>query len=259
MCPNQEKPPPTATENRRSEQSQPTHHASPCERYSIYESVEAALGADDLLADLWTYVYRETFPDWSRAFMAHAARAVSIRQYAAHLVPGLLRTEDDARGRSERRSAAHQRRAVGGAGRRPAGTPGTTRPATVSDVAGRAIPNEGLTAQEENASRWLTRSLTRARAVTPEHRPPACQPPLPVPGPITAPSRLAALPWQTCDGCERAFGPPSRPAAGTVQRVTTRAPRTRASPATLSCERVEPLKVPRPGVRRGGFPDGPAR
>ncbi|MGP4002968.1 helix-turn-helix domain-containing protein [Streptomyces sp. 8N706] len=60
-------------------------------------ALDDALGADDLLVDLWPYVYRETFPDWSRAFMEHAARAVSIGQYAAHVVPGLLQTEDYAR------------------------------------------------------------------------------------------------------------------------------------------------------------------
>lgn len=47
--------------------------------------------------ELWPYVYREAFPDWSRAFMAYSERAVSIRQYSAHLVPGLLQTEDYAR------------------------------------------------------------------------------------------------------------------------------------------------------------------
>ncbi len=46
---------------------------------------------------MWPYVYREAFPDWSRAFMAYSERAVSIRQYAAHVVPGLLQTRDYAR------------------------------------------------------------------------------------------------------------------------------------------------------------------
>jgi transcriptional regulator with XRE-family HTH domain len=63
----------------------------------LARALDAALGADSLLADLWPYVYREAFPDWSRAFMAHSARAVSIGQYAAHVVPGLLQTEDYAR------------------------------------------------------------------------------------------------------------------------------------------------------------------
>ncbi|MET9353976.1 DUF5753 domain-containing protein [Streptomyces sp. NPDC006617] len=40
---------------------------------------------------------RGAFPDWSRAFIAHSQRAVSVRQYAADLVPGLLQTEEYAR------------------------------------------------------------------------------------------------------------------------------------------------------------------
>ncbi|GAA2539128.1 hypothetical protein GCM10010398_27310 [Streptomyces fimbriatus] len=39
--------------------------------------------------------------------------------------------------------------------------------------AGIAVPIEGLTDQEVAPSRWLTRSLTRARAPAPELRPPA--------------------------------------------------------------------------------------
>ncbi|MFC9291439.1 helix-turn-helix domain-containing protein [Streptomyces sp. NPDC057052] len=63
----------------------------------LARALDAALGADDLLVDLWPYVYREAFPDWSRKFMEYSARAVAVRQYAAHVVPGLLQTEDYAR------------------------------------------------------------------------------------------------------------------------------------------------------------------
>ncbi|MFF3328871.1 Scr1 family TA system antitoxin-like transcriptional regulator [Streptomyces sp. NPDC002888] len=63
----------------------------------LARALDAALGADNLLVELWPYVYREAFPDWSRAFMAYSERAVAIRQYAAHLVPGLLQTEEYAR------------------------------------------------------------------------------------------------------------------------------------------------------------------
>ncbi|WP_069174547.1 helix-turn-helix domain-containing protein [Streptomyces griseus] len=63
----------------------------------LAHALDAALVADNLLIDLWPYVYREAFPDWARAFMAHSARAVAIRQYAAHVVPGLLQTEAYAR------------------------------------------------------------------------------------------------------------------------------------------------------------------
>jgi transcriptional regulator with XRE-family HTH domain len=63
----------------------------------LARALDAALGAEDLLVELWPYVYREAFPDWSRAFIAHSERAVSVREYAAHLVPGLLQTEEYAR------------------------------------------------------------------------------------------------------------------------------------------------------------------
>ncbi|QEU89362.1 helix-turn-helix domain-containing protein [Streptomyces viridosporus] len=63
----------------------------------LARALDAALGADDLLVELWPYVYREAFPDWSRRFMEYSERAVVIRQYAAHVVPGLLQTKDYAR------------------------------------------------------------------------------------------------------------------------------------------------------------------
>ncbi|MEU1666030.1 helix-turn-helix transcriptional regulator [Streptomyces sparsogenes] len=65
--------------------------------FELTQVLDTILGADNLLIDMWPYVYREAFPDWSRAFMAYSQRAVSIRQYAAHVVPGLLQTEDYAR------------------------------------------------------------------------------------------------------------------------------------------------------------------
>ncbi|SFK49835.1 helix-turn-helix domain-containing protein [Streptomyces pini] len=63
----------------------------------LARTLDDALGADDLLVDLWPYVYRETFPNWSRRFMEYAERASVIMQYAAHVVPGLLQTEEYAR------------------------------------------------------------------------------------------------------------------------------------------------------------------
>ncbi|MEW2396396.1 helix-turn-helix transcriptional regulator [Streptomyces sp. NPDC046862] len=63
----------------------------------LARALDAALGADDLLVELWPYVYREAFPDWSRKFMEYSERAVAIREYASHVVPGLLQTENYAR------------------------------------------------------------------------------------------------------------------------------------------------------------------
>ncbi|MEU6535788.1 helix-turn-helix transcriptional regulator [Streptomyces sp. NPDC047000] len=63
----------------------------------LARALDVALVADNLLVDLWPYVYREAFPDWSRKFMEYSEQAVAIREYAAHVVPGLLQTEDYAR------------------------------------------------------------------------------------------------------------------------------------------------------------------
>ncbi|KUL46789.1 helix-turn-helix domain-containing protein [Streptomyces regalis] len=63
----------------------------------LARALDVALGADDLLVELWPYVYREAFPDWSRKFMEYSERAVVIREYAAHVVPGLLQTKQYAR------------------------------------------------------------------------------------------------------------------------------------------------------------------
>ncbi|MGW5128448.1 helix-turn-helix domain-containing protein [Streptomyces sp. NPDC004069] len=63
----------------------------------LARALDAALGTDNLLVELWPYVYREAFPDWSRTFMEYSERAVSIKEYAAHVVPGLLQTEAYAR------------------------------------------------------------------------------------------------------------------------------------------------------------------
>ncbi|MER6310666.1 helix-turn-helix transcriptional regulator [Streptomyces sp. NPDC001657] len=63
----------------------------------LAQALDGALAADGLLVDLWPYVHRETFPDWSRKFIALSEQAVVIRQYMAAVVPGLLQTEDYAR------------------------------------------------------------------------------------------------------------------------------------------------------------------
>ncbi|MFG3117820.1 Scr1 family TA system antitoxin-like transcriptional regulator [Streptomyces sp. NPDC048197] len=63
----------------------------------LAQALDTALNADGLLVDLWPYVYREAFPDWSRKFIELSERAVAIRTYAGQTVPGLLQTEDYAR------------------------------------------------------------------------------------------------------------------------------------------------------------------
>ncbi|MGW0664460.1 helix-turn-helix domain-containing protein [Streptodolium elevatio] len=59
--------------------------------------LDDVLGADNLLVELWTHLYKQSFPDWSQEFMSFAAQATMIREYAAHAVPGLLQTESYAR------------------------------------------------------------------------------------------------------------------------------------------------------------------
>jgi transcriptional regulator with XRE-family HTH domain len=65
--------------------------------WELTQALNEVLEADDLLIDLWPYVYREAFPDWSQKFMELSARATRIHEYAAHVVPGLLQTEEYAR------------------------------------------------------------------------------------------------------------------------------------------------------------------
>ncbi|WP_253916877.1 helix-turn-helix transcriptional regulator [Streptomyces sp. MNP-20] len=63
----------------------------------LSRALDAALGTDGLLADLQPHVYRETFPDWSRAWLEKQARATEIRTYVGHTAPGLLQTPEYAR------------------------------------------------------------------------------------------------------------------------------------------------------------------
>ncbi|WP_129298451.1 helix-turn-helix domain-containing protein [Streptomyces lydicus] len=59
--------------------------------------LDKAVGADDLLIELWPYIRQEVFPYWSRAVMEWLERATDIRQYAGSTMPGLLQTEGFAR------------------------------------------------------------------------------------------------------------------------------------------------------------------
>ena len=59
--------------------------------------LDERLDADQLFADLWPHVNRESFPDWLLRYMGMSAKATAMRQYAAHVVPGLLQTEEYAR------------------------------------------------------------------------------------------------------------------------------------------------------------------
>nr|WP_274598901.1 helix-turn-helix transcriptional regulator [Streptomyces albus] len=62
----------------------------------LTHALETVLEADGQLAELWPYVY-DGSPRWSRRFFDLAAKAVAIREYVSHTVPGLLQTEAYAR------------------------------------------------------------------------------------------------------------------------------------------------------------------
>ncbi|MGW7019260.1 helix-turn-helix transcriptional regulator [Streptomyces decoyicus] len=63
----------------------------------LTRALDEAVGADDLLVELWPYIQQEVFPYWSRAVMERLERATDIRQYAGSTIPGLLQTEGYAR------------------------------------------------------------------------------------------------------------------------------------------------------------------
>ncbi|MET7615853.1 helix-turn-helix transcriptional regulator [Streptomyces sp. NPDC005408] len=63
----------------------------------IDRKLDALLGADGDLTDLWGHVRRTPFPDWARTFMTYEAKANAMHKYMAHSVPGLLQTEEYAR------------------------------------------------------------------------------------------------------------------------------------------------------------------
>ncbi|MDX3850305.1 helix-turn-helix transcriptional regulator [Streptomyces sp. AK02-01A] len=63
----------------------------------LTQQLDEAVRADGLLVDLWPHMYRENFPDWSRAYMAAEAEAVAIWAYMGQPVHGLLQTPEYAR------------------------------------------------------------------------------------------------------------------------------------------------------------------
>jgi transcriptional regulator with XRE-family HTH domain len=63
----------------------------------LARALDDALGADGWLVDLWEHLIKQAFPDWSQEYFDRAGRALEIRQYLAHAVPGLLQTEEYAR------------------------------------------------------------------------------------------------------------------------------------------------------------------
>ncbi|MEU9011378.1 helix-turn-helix transcriptional regulator [Streptomyces sp. NPDC048479] len=63
----------------------------------IDRKLDALLGADCDLTDLWGHIKRTPFPDWVRKFVSYESNATAMHKYLAHSVPGLLQTESYAR------------------------------------------------------------------------------------------------------------------------------------------------------------------
>ncbi|WP_086860393.1 helix-turn-helix domain-containing protein [Streptomyces milbemycinicus] len=63
----------------------------------VNDVLDAVLGADGDLCDLWEHVRRTPLVDWARKFVQYEARANVMRKYMGQYVPGLLQTEAYAR------------------------------------------------------------------------------------------------------------------------------------------------------------------
>ncbi|WP_328539141.1 helix-turn-helix domain-containing protein [Streptomyces sp. NBC_00344] len=63
----------------------------------VNTTLDALLGADGDLVDLWGHIRRTPIPDWARAFMAYEAKSAKMLKYTSQTVPGLLQTEPYAR------------------------------------------------------------------------------------------------------------------------------------------------------------------
>ncbi len=63
----------------------------------VNAKLDALLGADGDLTDLWGHIVRTPIPDWAQQFVTYEARASAMHKYMAHSIPGLLQTEPYAR------------------------------------------------------------------------------------------------------------------------------------------------------------------
>ncbi|MER7401090.1 helix-turn-helix transcriptional regulator [Streptomyces sp. NPDC000070] len=63
----------------------------------VNAKLDAILGADGDLIDLWGHIKRTPIPDWARKFVEYEAKATRMLKYMAQAVPGLLQTESYAR------------------------------------------------------------------------------------------------------------------------------------------------------------------
>jgi transcriptional regulator with XRE-family HTH domain len=63
----------------------------------IADKLDALLGADGDLCDLWAHIQKTPFPDWAQKFLTLERKALAMHKYMAHSVPGLLQTEAYAR------------------------------------------------------------------------------------------------------------------------------------------------------------------
>ncbi|MGR8008213.1 helix-turn-helix domain-containing protein [Streptomyces hypolithicus] len=57
---------------------------------NISDALDAVVGADGDLSDLWAHVKRTPIPDWARKYLTSEPQASKILKYMAHTVPGLL-------------------------------------------------------------------------------------------------------------------------------------------------------------------------
>lgn len=63
----------------------------------VNAKLDAILGADGDLIDLWGHIKRTPIPDWARKFVEYEAKATRMLKYMAQAVPGLLQTDAYAR------------------------------------------------------------------------------------------------------------------------------------------------------------------